>query len=64
MGTIDNYYLNNSMKLFDEYIKKTKNPKSDAKITFICGEGHGCDYNVPLKMIMNQMINRMEKSKE
>jgi enterochelin esterase-like enzyme len=57
MGTKDSYYLDNAMRLFDDFIKKTSNPKSDAKIVFECGEGHDCGPN--LYEMMEQMIERM-----
>ncbi len=63
MGTADSYYLNNSMTLFDEFIKTTTNPISDAEINFICGEGHACDSEIPLELMMQQMIERMELTK-
>ncbi|WP_242155694.1 alpha/beta hydrolase-fold protein [Aestuariivivens sediminis] len=61
MGTADSYYLNNAMVLFDRFLKSTSNPKSDAEINFICGEGHACDSEIPLKIMMHQMLERMEK---
>jgi len=63
MGTMDSYYLNNAMNLFDRFIKSTSNPKSDAEIQFIYGEGHACDSELPLNLMMQQMLDRMEKSK-
>jgi hypothetical protein len=62
MGTMDSYYLNNAMVLFDDFLKTTTHPKSDAKINFICGEGHACDSNIPLSEMMKQMLERYEKS--
>ena len=62
MGTMDSYYLNNAMQLFDDFLKTTNNPRSDAEVNFICGEGHACDSNIPLNLAMKQMIERYEKS--
>ncbi len=42
MGDMDNFYLNNSMRDFDEFLKNTTNPKSDAQIEFTPMKGH-CD---------------------
>ncbi|PIY15937.1 MAG: esterase [Flavobacteriaceae bacterium CG_4_10_14_3_um_filter_31_253] len=62
MGTADSYYLNNAMLLFDRFMKSTSNPKSDAEINFICGEGHACDSEIPLELMMEQMLKRYKKS--
>ena len=62
MGTMDSFYLNNAMMLFDNFLKTTNNPKSDAEVNFILGEGHACDSNIPLNLAMKQMIERYEKS--
>lgn len=63
MGTADSYYLNNAMVLLDRFLKTTSNPKSDAEVHFICGEGHACDSEIPLELMMQQMVDRYEKSK-
>jgi hypothetical protein len=59
MGTNDSYYLNNAMELLDNFLKSTTNPKSDAAITFECGEGHACAAGLRLPDLMNQMMKRM-----
>lgn len=45
MGDMDNYYLNNSMRDFDNYLKTTTNPASDAEIEFAAMKGHCDDYS-------------------
>ncbi len=45
MGDMDNYYLNNAMRDFDAYLKKTTSPKSDAVIDFVATKGHCDDYS-------------------
>ena len=62
MGTADSYYLNNAMVLFDRFLKTTKNPTSDAEINFICGEGHACDSEIPIELMMQQMVDRMKQT--
>lgn len=45
MGDMDNYYLNNAMRDFDAFLKKTTSPKSDAIIEFEAMKGHCDDYS-------------------
>jgi enterochelin esterase-like enzyme len=45
MGDMDNYYLNNSMRDFDAFLKKTTAPKSDAIIEFEAMKGHCDEYS-------------------
>ena len=40
MGDMDHFYLNTGTRGFDEFLKKTENPKSDAIIEFSPMEGH------------------------
>lgn len=40
MGDMDNFYLNTGTRGFDEFIKTTSDPKSDAVIEFTPMEGH------------------------
>lgn len=44
-GDMDNYYLNNAMRDFDDFMKSTENPKSDAVIEFDAMEGHCTQYS-------------------
>ena len=41
MGDMDTYYLNNAMRLFQAFLSKTENPRSDAKIEFGAMKVHG-----------------------
>lgn len=45
MGDMDNFYLNNSMRDFDEYLENTVNPKSDTQIEFTPMKGHCSNYS-------------------
>ena len=45
MGDMDNFYLNTGTRGFDEFIKSTSNPKSDAVIEFTPMEGHCWQYS-------------------
>ena len=60
MGTNDSYYLNNAMELLSNFLAGTTNPKSDAIITFECGEGHACASGVQLIDMMKQMVERIK----
>jgi len=40
MGDMDNFYLNTALRKYDEFLKSTENPKSDAKIVFKPMKGH------------------------
>jgi len=40
MGDMDNFYLNTALRKYDEFIKSTENPKSDAEIVFKPMKGH------------------------
>lgn len=40
MGDMDNYYLNNALHPFADFLSETSNPKSDANITFSPMQGH------------------------
>ena len=42
---MDNYYLNPALRAFDRMLKQTKNPVSDATITFTPMTGHCQEYN-------------------
>jgi hypothetical protein len=44
MGDMDNYYLNNALRDYEEYLKSTTNPKSDAVIEFSPMKGHCANY--------------------
>lgn len=59
MGDMDNFYLNNSMRDFDDYLKNTVNPKSDADIEFTPMKGH-C-YNYSHKIILKEIQRKLNK---
>jgi len=60
MGDMDNYYLNNAMRDFDEYLQSTTSPKSDAEIVFSPTCGHCENYSIRtyLEAIKKQMITK------
>ena len=60
MGDMDNYYLNNAMRDFDEYLQSTTSPKSDAEIVFSPTCGHCENYSIRtyLEAIQKQMISK------
>ena len=60
MGDMDTYYLNNSMRLFQNFLSKTENPKSDAQIVFGAMQIHGWEPISELEK-MQQMIRRLTK---
>ncbi len=45
MGDMDHFYLNPAMRAFDELLKSTENPKSDAVIIFSPMKGHCSEYS-------------------
>lgn len=59
MGDMDNFYLNNSMRDFDEYLKNTVNPKSDAQIEFTPLKGHCSNYSH--KLILKEIQNKLKE---
>jgi len=40
VGDMDGFYLNTALRKYDEFLKSTENPKSDAKIVFEPMKGH------------------------
>lgn len=59
MGDMDNYYLNNSLRDFDEFLKTTTNPKSDAQIEFTSMKGHCVNYSH--KVVLEKIWESLEK---
>ncbi|MFT6203472.1 MAG: hypothetical protein ACI9V1_000619 [Spirosomataceae bacterium] len=59
MGDMDNYYLNNAMRDFDDYIKSTTSPKSDAIIEFSPTKGHCSNYGH--REILEQISIKLQK---
>ncbi len=45
MGDMDHYYLNPATRAFDDFLKTTENPTSDAKIIFAPMKGHCVAYS-------------------
>lgn len=45
MGDMDNFYLNTATRAFDDFLKNTKNPVSDATVIFSPMEGHCSQYS-------------------
>ncbi|GAB4456862.1 MAG: hypothetical protein OHK0029_15540 [Armatimonadaceae bacterium] len=41
MGDMDNFYLNNAMRLMEKFLQSTTEPKSDAVLLFGPQQGHG-----------------------
>ena len=59
MGDMDNFYLNNSMRDFDEYLKNTVNPTSDADIEFTPMKEHCTNYSD--KLILEEIQKRLKE---
>jgi enterochelin esterase-like enzyme len=45
VADMDNFYLNPAMRVFDEMLQKTENPKSDASIHYSPMKGHCAEYD-------------------
>lgn len=58
MGDMDHFYLNLATRSFDEYLKTTTDPKSDAKIVFSPTKGHCAEFSN--KVILEQIKHRLE----
>jgi enterochelin esterase-like enzyme len=61
MGDMDNFYLNPATRVFDNFLTKMENPKSDAVIEFSPMEGHCSQYSN--KKVLMQMAERLESLK-
>jgi S-formylglutathione hydrolase FrmB len=59
MGDMDHFYLNPATRAFDEFLKKTVNPKSDAKVNFEAMEGHCSKFSD--KEILKMMVERTKQ---
>lgn len=57
MGDMDNFYLNPATRAFNDYIKTTQNPKSDAVIEFTPMAGHCTEYSN--KRVLLQIDNKI-----
>ena len=58
MGDMDHFYLNTGTRGFDEFIKKTTNPTSDAEIVFTPMKGHCANYSH--KTVLLQIDERLK----
>jgi len=59
MGDMDHFYLNTGTRGFDDFLKSTSNPKSDAIIEFTPMEGHCSLYSH--KVVLLKMQERLEQ---
>ncbi len=59
MGDMDNFYLNNAMRLLEKFLQQTQNPKSDARLFFAPGEGH-CWQGISEIAMMREMAARVK----
>src|SRR5258706_118479 len=57
MGDMDNFYLNLGTRAFDNFIKTTTNPTSDAEIVFTPMKGHWANYSN--KTVLLQVADRI-----
>ncbi len=62
MGDMDHFYLNTGTRGFDDFLKSTSNPKSDAIIEFTPMEGHCSLYSN--KVVLLKMQERIEQLNE
>lgn len=61
MGDMDHFYLNPATRAFDDFLKTTKNPTSDANIIFSPMEGHCSQYSH--KEVLLKIQERIESLK-
>jgi len=57
MGDMDHFYLNMGTRAFDEFLKTTENPKSDAVIEFTPMQGHCQQFSH--KKVIEQIAERI-----
>ncbi|GJM31189.1 MAG: hypothetical protein DHS20C18_01900 [Saprospiraceae bacterium] len=62
MGDMDHFYLNPATRVFDEFLKTTKNPTSDAEIVFSPMEGHCSQFSH--RVVLEQIQSRLKKLKK
>jgi len=62
MGDMDHFYLNPATRSFNDFLKSTKNPKSDAKIIFSPMKGHCSAYSH--KEVLLKIQERIESIKQ
>jgi len=61
MGDMDNFYLNMATREFDNFIKTTENPSSDAEIIFTPLKGHCANFSH--RNILEKMAEKLEAMK-
>lgn len=59
MGDMDDFYLNPATRAFDEFLKTTQNPKSDAVIEFSAMQGHCWQFLD--RVVLEQIQERIDK---
>ena len=59
MGDMDHFYLNTATRAFDDFLKSTENPKSDAEIVFSPMQGHCSQYSH--KEVLLKMQDRIDE---
>lgn len=59
MGDMDNFFLNPATRAFDEFLKTTTNPKSDAVVEFTAMQGHCTQFSH--RKVLEQMGAKLEK---
>ncbi len=57
MGDMDHFYLNIATRSFDQFLKTTKNPTSDAKIVFSPTKGHCVEFSN--RIILEQIQQKL-----
>jgi len=58
MGDMDEFYLNNALRSFDQFIQNSTNPKSDAVIKFSPMQGHCDQFNH--RQVLEMMAGKMK----
>lgn len=58
MGDMDNFYLNMATRSFDDFLKNTQNPVSDAEVVFTPLKGHCANYSN--KVVLQQIAEKLE----
>lgn len=59
MGDMDHFYLNMATRSFDDFLKTTSNPKSDAEIIFSPTQGHCTKFSN--RTVLEQIQQRLEQ---
>lgn len=59
MGDMDQFYLNNALRSFDDYLSKTEAPQSDSVIEFTPQKGHCTNYSH--KEVLEKIQERLQK---